>query len=91
MAEGSKQSFQFQSRLETAALLAELAADTTLGIPGAVQERLRDASLTVTTGQPRPDARRPAVLPSPIRSPPVGLNAAREFASQNRTRQRVGK
>ncbi len=42
MAQGSKQSFQFQSWPETAALLAELGADTRLGIPGTVQERLRD-------------------------------------------------
>ena len=43
MAEGAKQSFQFQSWPETAALLARLGADTDLGIPGTVQERLRDA------------------------------------------------
>ena len=42
MAEGAKQSFQFQSWPETAALLARLGADTSLGIPGTVQERLRD-------------------------------------------------
>ena len=42
MAEGSKQSFQFQSWPETAELLAELGANTRLGIPGTVQERLRD-------------------------------------------------
>ena len=42
MAEGAKQSFQFQSWPETAALLARLGADTDLGIPGTVQERLRD-------------------------------------------------
>ena len=42
MAEGSKQSFQFQSWPETAALLAGLGANTRLGIPGTVQERLRD-------------------------------------------------
>jgi ankyrin repeat protein len=46
MAEGSKQSFQFQSWPETAALLEELGADTRLGIPGTVQERLRDVSVT---------------------------------------------
>ncbi len=44
MAEGSKQSFQFQSWPETAEFLADLGADTTLGIPGTVQERLRDTS-----------------------------------------------
>ena len=42
MAEGAKQSFQFQSWPETAALLARLGADTALGLPGTVQERLRD-------------------------------------------------
>ncbi|MEO2199031.1 MAG: ankyrin repeat domain-containing protein, partial [bacterium] len=42
MAEGAKQSFQFQSWPETAALLAALGAATHLGIPGTVQERLRD-------------------------------------------------
>ena len=52
MAKGSKQSFQFQSWPETAALLAELGADTKPGIPGTVQERLRDVPLTVTTGEP---------------------------------------
>ena len=46
MAEGSKQSFQFQSWPETAALLARLGADTRLGIPGNVQERLRDVPRT---------------------------------------------
>ena len=38
----SKQSFQFQSWPETAALLRRLGANTELGIPGTVQERLRD-------------------------------------------------
>ena len=42
LAEGSKQSFQFQSWPETAALLRRLGANTDLGIPGTVQERLRD-------------------------------------------------
>ena len=42
LAEGSKQSFQFQSWPETAALLGRLGANTELGIPGTVQERLRD-------------------------------------------------
>jgi hypothetical protein len=42
MAEGSKQSFQFQSWPETAELLKHLGANTRLGIPGTVQERLRD-------------------------------------------------
>ena len=52
MAEGSKQSFQFQSWPETAALLAELGADTRLGIPGTVQERLRDVPAFVENDQP---------------------------------------
>ena len=49
MAEGSKQSFQFQSWPETAALLADLGADSKLGIPGIVQERLRDIPAAVAT------------------------------------------
>ena len=39
LAEGSKQSFQFQAYPETASVLARLGADTRLGIPGSVQER----------------------------------------------------
>ena len=49
LAEGSKQSFQFQVWPETAALLRELGADPRLGLPGTVQERLRD--IPVTTRQ----------------------------------------
>lgn len=52
MAEGSKQSFQFQSWPETAALLARLGANTRLGIPGTVQERLRDDIPVDADGQP---------------------------------------
>ena len=52
MAEGSKQSFQFQSWPETAALLADLGADTKLGIPGTVQERLRDVPAAAGDDQP---------------------------------------
>jgi uncharacterized protein len=51
LAEGSKQSFQFQAFPETAALLKLLGADTQLGIAGTVQERLRDVTAT-ETGQP---------------------------------------
>ena len=40
MAEGSKQSFQFQTWPETAELLKQLGADPRLGVPGTVQERL---------------------------------------------------
>ena len=41
LAEGAKQSFHFQAWPEVAALLQKLGADTTLGIPGTAQERLR--------------------------------------------------
>ena len=51
IAEGAKQSFQFQSWPETAALLAELGADTRLGMPGTIQERLRDVP---SLGDPLP-------------------------------------
>jgi serine/threonine-protein phosphatase 6 regulatory ankyrin repeat subunit B len=44
MAEGSKQTFQFQEWPETAAFLKKLGADTTLGIAGREQERQRDAA-----------------------------------------------
>jgi ankyrin repeat protein len=50
LAEGSKQSFQFQAFPETAALIKDLGADTRLGIPGTVQERLRDVA-TAKAGQ----------------------------------------
>jgi len=46
MAEGSKQSFQFQRWPETAALLKRLGANTRLGVPGTVQERLRDVPVS---------------------------------------------
>ena len=39
MAEGAKQSFQFQAFPETAELLRQLGANTRLGIPGTVHER----------------------------------------------------
>ncbi len=52
MAEGSKQSFQFQSWPETAELLARLGANTRLGIPGTVQERLRDVPAVDASTQP---------------------------------------
>ena len=42
IAEGTKQSFQFQSWPESAALLERLGANTRLGIPGTVQEKIRD-------------------------------------------------
>ena len=42
MAEGSKQSFQFQAYSDTADFLKSLGASTRLGVPGTVQERMRD-------------------------------------------------
>ena len=45
MAQGSKQSFQFQSWPETAHRLKQLGANTRRGIPGTVQERLRDVQV----------------------------------------------
>ena len=45
LAQGSKQSFYFQEFPETAALLEDLGADTSLGLAATVQERLRDVSL----------------------------------------------
>jgi len=42
LAEGAKQSFQFQGWPETADLLKQLGANTRLGVPGSVQERARD-------------------------------------------------
>jgi len=42
IAEGSKQSFQFQAYSDTATFIKSLGADTTLGVPGTVQERMRD-------------------------------------------------
>ena len=42
LAEGSKQSFQFQEWPETAELLKKLGANIRFGIPGTVQERVRD-------------------------------------------------
>ena len=44
MAEGAKQSFQFQGWPETAELLKALGANPCLGIPGTVHERLRDVA-----------------------------------------------
>jgi len=49
IAEGSKQSFQFQAYSETASYIKSLGADTTLGVPGTVQERMRDIP---AAGQP---------------------------------------
>ena len=48
IAEGAKQSFQFQGWPETAELLKQLGANTRLGIPGTVQERLRDVPIAAS-------------------------------------------
>ena len=42
LAEGSKQSFQFQAYPETAEFIRKLGANIRLGVPGTVQERNRD-------------------------------------------------
>ena len=46
LAEGAQQSFHYQAWPEVAALLQELEADTSLGIPGTIQERLRGLAAT---------------------------------------------
>ena len=50
MAEGAKQSFQFQAFPETAEFLRELGANTRLGIPGDVHERA-DREVVVENAQ----------------------------------------
>jgi ankyrin repeat protein len=44
LAQGNKQAFYFQEYPDTAELIEKLGADTSLGIPGIVQERARDVS-----------------------------------------------
>ena len=46
LAEGTKQSFHFQEWPEVAALLRQLGAITSLGIPGTLHERLRGLAVT---------------------------------------------
>ena len=56
LAEGSKQAFYFQEFPETAAFLESLGADTTLGLKGTVQERLRDVpAADAVAQQQQPD------------------------------------
>jgi hypothetical protein len=50
LAQGSKQSFQFQAYSDTAEFMKGLGADTTIGVPGTVQERMRD--IPVAGAQP---------------------------------------
>jgi ankyrin repeat protein len=52
LAEGSKQSFQFQAYPETAEFLKKLGADTRLGVPGTVQERNRDVAAAAANQKP---------------------------------------
>ena len=54
MAEGSKQTFQFQTWPETAEFIRNLGADTSLGVPGNLQERQaeRDARADGNGDQP---------------------------------------
>ena len=44
LAQGNKQAFYFQEYPDTAELFEKLGANTSLGIPGIVQERVRDIS-----------------------------------------------
>jgi ankyrin repeat protein len=54
LAEGSKQSFQFQAYPGTAEYIKSLGANTRLSIPGTVHERLRDvgAAIAATANEP---------------------------------------
>ena len=51
IAEGAKQSFQFQTWPETAAFLAELGANVNLSIPGTERQKLRDVSIDTADQQ----------------------------------------
>jgi len=51
IAEGAKQSFQFQTWPETAAFLAELGANVRLSIPGTERQKLRDVSIDTADQQ----------------------------------------
>jgi ankyrin repeat protein len=53
LAEGSKQSFQFQAYPETAEFIKKLGANTKLGIPGTVQERNRDVGAANANQKPQ--------------------------------------
>jgi ankyrin repeat protein len=50
LAEGSKQSFQFQAYPQTAEFIKGLGANTRLSIPGTVHERLRDVTGFIAAG-----------------------------------------
>lgn len=51
LAQGSKQSFYFQGYPQTAEFIKTLGADANLGLPGTMQERLRDVPAATTTVQ----------------------------------------
>jgi ankyrin repeat protein len=51
LAEGNKQAFYFQGYPETAEFLKTLGADPDAGLPGMIQERLRDVATASTTKQ----------------------------------------
>jgi ankyrin repeat protein len=53
IAEGAKQSFQFQAYPETAEFIKSLGANTRLGVPGTVQERARDLAAEATAASQR--------------------------------------
>jgi uncharacterized protein len=52
IAEGAKQSFQFQAFPETAEFIKKLGANTKIGVPGTVQERNRDLSAFAANQKP---------------------------------------
>jgi ankyrin repeat protein len=54
LAQGSKQSFQFQAYEETAEFLMKLGANTKLGVPGTVQERNRDLGAAAAAATQKP-------------------------------------
>jgi ankyrin repeat protein len=54
LAEGSKQSFQFQAYPETAAYIKSLGANTRLSIPGSVHERVRDVGVAIGAANQQP-------------------------------------
>jgi ankyrin repeat protein len=54
LAEGSKQSFQFQAYPETAEFIKNLGANTRLSIPGTVHERLRDVTGFIAASAQQP-------------------------------------
>jgi ankyrin repeat protein len=54
LAEGSKQTFQFQTWPETAEFIAKLGADTTIGVPGHIEEREMERNARKAAQQQQP-------------------------------------